>query len=212
MPSRARTLAEHAGALLISGLGTLGVVGLSLGMNAQVEKKTPELAAAVELAAAPREAPKGATRKARSSPVKKAARSAPSAAPALAAGLAGLDFGMDGGADAAMGVATNALLDQVGATVLSEEEVEEPPRPASRAAPSYPARARQDGQTGYVTVSFVVDIDGSAQDVHVVESEPPGVFDEAALAAVSAWTFEPGRQEGSPVAVRVRQTLRFELD
>ncbi len=213
-PGRTRGgLARHVGALVISLLGTLGVVGLSLGMNAQVEKKAPELESAVELmAAAPERQSRSTPRKARSSPVKKAARAAPSAAPALAAGLAGLDFGLDRGADAAMVGATSALLDQVGTRVMSEEEVEEPPRPTEQRPPTFPARARQNGQTGRVTVSFVVDIDGSVEDLHIVESVPPGVFDAAALEAASGWTFDPGLQEGAPVAVRVRQTLRFELE
>ena len=39
-----------------------------------------------------------------------------------------------------------------------------------------------------------------------------GVFDGAAVEAVEAWRFEPGRHEGTPVAVRVRQTLVFDLE
>ncbi len=212
MPSRS-PLSLHAGALLSGALGTLGVITLSLGMNAQVQRKTPELATVVEMAMAAQPArPPAAQRRQRSSPLKKAARAAPSASAPLAAGLTGLDFGLASGADAAMGAASSALTEQVGAEVMDEDAVGEPPRPTERPAPEYPARARAQGQTGSVTLSFVVDLDGSAVDAHVVESSPPGVFDEAALDAVARWRFEPGRNEGVPVAVRVRQTLRFELE
>ena len=47
---------------------------------------------------------------------------------------------------------------------------------------------------------------------HVVESDPPDTFDDAAIEAARGWRFEPGRDEGNPVAVRVRQTLRFSLE
>lgn len=204
---------RHLGALGISALGTIGVIGMSLGMNSQVKGKEREVATVVEtLAMAPESKQTGASRKQRSSPVKKAARSAASPSPALAAGLSGLDFGLEGGSEAVMGAATAALMGEVGARVMSEDEVQQAPRPMEISPPDYPARARQSGATGAVTVSFIVDIDGSVQDARVVEAAPPGIFEEAALEAVQRWSFEPGQNDGSPVAVRVRQTLRFELD
>lgn len=213
MPRRARTAFEFVAALGIGLLGTAGVVGLSVGMNSQVQKKATEVATVIEtVAAAPESKAKAQARKQRSSPVKKAARSAPSPTPALAANLGGLDFGLAGGADAAMMSATGALLQDVGTAVMNEDAVEVPPRSVERTPPQYPTRARSQGQTGKVTLSFIVDIDGSVQDVHVVEASPPGVFDAAAIEAVSSWRFEAGQNAGSPVAVRVRQTLRFELE
>lgn len=212
MPSKAALL-RHLGALLISALGVLGVIGLSLGMNATVQKRRPEVATLVEgMSAAPERKPAASARKQRSTIARKAARAAPSPAAALASGLAGLDFGLSGGAEGLVGGATSALINQVGAEVMSEDEVQDPPRPAAITPPSFPARARQSGTTGQVTVSFIVDVDGSVADAHVVDAKPPGFFEEAALDAVSSWTFEPGRSQGSPVAVRVAQTLRFELE
>jgi protein TonB len=129
----------------------------------------------------------------------------------LSASLSGLDFGFSDGADLAMVDATNQLVGSLGGAVVDEAEVESAPQAIERNPPSFPARARALGQSGFVTVSFVVDLDGSTQDVNVVESSPPGVFDEAAIDAVRGWRFNPGQQEGAPVAVRARQTLRFEL-
>lgn len=212
MPRKA-DLARHVGALVVAGLGTLGVFGLSLGMNAQVEAKAPEVATVIEAmaVAAPPKAPT-ASQKRRSSPVKKARKAAPSPAPLLAANLGGLDFGLGDPSDAALADASDALVGGMGSVALDEDDVQEPPVATTRTPPSYPARARAKGRTGWVTLSFVVDLDGTVQDVHVFQADPPGVFDDAAIEAVSAWRFEPGRHEGTPVAVRVRQTLRFELE
>ncbi len=212
MPKAAEVF-RHLGALSIATLGTIGVFALSLGMNAQVQKAVTEPVAAVTNLEAPSPPPRtGPTRPQRSSPPRKARTAAPSAAPLLAASLSGLDFGLTSAADAALAGATAALLGDMGGAVLDESAVDDPPVPTERTPPSFPARARALGQTGVVTLSFVVDLDGSVQDVAVVASEPLGVFDDAATDAVKSWHFEPGRDEGNPVAVRVRQTLRFSLE
>ncbi len=198
---------------LVGVAGTFGVVGLSLGMNGAVEKKVTEPVTVIETTmSAPKAEPTRSARKARSSPVQKARRAAPSPGPMLAAGLAGLDFGLGNGADAAIAGATSALVGEMGGAVMDESSVQSLPTPTERTPPEFPARARSLGQSGHVTLSFVVDLDGSVQDVVVVESAPPGVFDQAAIEAVRSWTFSPGQHEGSPVAVRVRQTLQFELE
>ena len=205
--------ARRAGAIVIGLLGTLGVCALSLGMNTQVQKKATEpvsMVAEVAVTATPKA--QSQKKKQRSSPTKRLKKAAPSAAPLLAASLGGLDFGFGDAAEAAMADATNALIGDMGATVMDENAVEDPPRPTEQTPPSFPARARALGQSGWVTLSFVVDVDGSVQDVHVVESDPPEVFDDAAIEAARTWRFEPGRDEGNPVAVRVRQTLRFSLE
>lgn len=212
MPSRA-DLARHLAALIVAIAGTLGVFGLSLGMNAQVEKVFTEPVAAIEAMAAPASSKaQGPARKQRSSPVRKARKAAPSPSPLLAANLGGLDVGFGDASDAALGHATAALLEDAGAVVMNEDAVEDPPVPTTRTPPSYPTRARAQGQEGSVTLAFVVDVDGTVQDVQVLEATPPGVFDEAAVDAVTSWRFEPGSHEGAPVAVRVRQTLRFTLE
>jgi protein TonB len=192
--------------------GTFGVVALSLGMNAQVERVVTEPVATISTEVGTEPARPPENRKARSSPVRRSSRTAPSPGPLLAAGLSGLDFGLGSAADLALADATAALVGDLGGAVMDEGNVEDPPRPTRRDPPEFPARARSLGQSGKVTLSFVVDVDGSVQDVMVVESSPPGVFDDAAVDAVRGWSFSPGRHEGLPVAVRVRQTLTFELE
>lgn len=211
MPKKAELL-RHAAAFGIAVLGTLGVFGLSLGMNAQTKSEADEVVTVVsEMVVAPKPRTAGATQR-RPSPAKKARKAAPSPGPLLAAGLSGLDFGLGNAADAALADATAALVGSVGAVVMNEDAVQVAPVATERSPPTFPARARSLDQSGSVTLSFVVDVDGSVQDVSVVASTPPGVFDAAAVDAVEGWRFEPGRHEGSPVAVRVRQTLVFELE
>lgn len=211
MPRRG-SVARLFGALVVGALGTLGVVGLSLGMNLGVTPRAMEPVATITEVAVAKPARAAKNRPRRSTPSRRAARAAPSPAPMLSASLSGLDFGLGDAASASLEGATASLLDQGGGGVVDEDSVEVAPRPVERTAPSFPARARALGQTGWVTLSFVVDLDGSTADVAVVEAEPPGVFDEAAADAVRQWRFEPGEQGGAPVAVRVRQTLRFELE
>lgn len=211
MPRKADLL-RHAGAFVVAVLGTCGVVGLSLGMNAQVAPRLTEPVTVIkEIEIAPKARSSDRKRPRRAATPRRAARAAPSPSTLLAANLSGLDFGLGNAADAAIAEATEALVGAVGGAVMDEEAVEVAPRPRERTPPAFPARARSLGQSGWVTLSFVVDIDGSTQDVHVVDADPPAVFDEAALAAVRGWRFDPGQEAGSHVAVRVRQTLRFEL-
>lgn len=57
--------------------------------------------------------------------------------------------------------------------------------------PAYPAAARERKQEGYVDVRFNLTPDGKPINISVLQSSPPGVFDEAALDSVRRWLFEP---------------------
>lgn len=81
----------------------------------------------------------------------------------------------------------------------------------SRMDPVYPASARARGIEGFVTLEFVIEADGRVSGANVVESRPAGIFDESSLRAVSSWRFQPGKMDGRPVPVKVRQTLNFKL-
>lgn len=61
----------------------------------------------------------------------------------------------------------------------------------SQPSPSYPQEARRDGKSGSVHVEFTVGTDGSVSSARVVSSNPPRVFDRAALNAVKRWKFKP---------------------
>ena len=54
--------------------------------------------------------------------------------------------------------------------------------------------------SGYVIVKFDIGDNGRVSNVEVVESTPPGVFDDAALTAVRKWVYEPRKENGVAVA------------
>ena len=63
----------------------------------------------------------------------------------------------------------------------------------------YPADARATGVEGRVVVRYDVTQAGTVANAVVVESEPPGVFDSAALDAVRSWRFRPMVVQGEVV-------------
>ena len=71
--------------------------------------------------------------------------------------------------------------------------------------PAWPDAAR--GAEGYVDVEVTVGPRGEVQDASVAAAQPPGVFDQAALAAVRRWRYpdEPGRD---PTTVTERIEFR----
>ncbi|PIV81512.1 hypothetical protein COW53_03960 [bacterium CG17_big_fil_post_rev_8_21_14_2_50_64_8] len=87
----------------------------------------------------------------------------------------------------------------LGDFVFNGADLDEPPRALVRTKPQYPFKEQQRGVDGYVEVKLLVDADGLVSSVQVLQSDPPGVFDDAALKAVPNWKFAAGRIEGRPV-------------
>lgn len=85
--------------------------------------------------------------------------------------------------------------------------------PIVKVAPIYPQRALARGLEGWVLVEFTVTTAGTVRDVRVVEAEPPGVFDRAAMDAALKFKYKPRVIDGRPVEVEgVRNLIRFELE
>lgn len=81
------------------------------------------------------------------------------------------------------------------------------------AAPaSYPRAAQTNEVTGWVDLHFTVNAEGTTGDIDVVAAEPRGQFEDAAIAALSGYLFEPWRFEERVYERRVRLRMRFELD
>jgi protein TonB len=76
--------------------------------------------------------------------------------------------------------------------------------------PQYPERAAADSIGGEVTLLLLVDEMGVVRERNVVEADPPGVFEEAALAAFEDVTFQPAMKDGRRVRSRVLVTLTFD--
>jgi len=84
--------------------------------------------------------------------------------------------------------------------------------PIVRVAPSYPASAVSRGIEGYVILSFTITPSGATADQQVVDANPKGIFDRAAIKAVSKFKYKPKVVDGEPQAVHNVQTrIAFEL-
>lgn len=75
----------------------------------------------------------------------------------------------------------------------------------------YPASAEENGVQGRVIVTFVVEIDGSITDVHVVKSVDPALDKEAARVVKSMPRWKPGKHNGSRVRVKYTMPVTFRL-
>jgi len=86
------------------------------------------------------------------------------------------------------------------------------PEPIVRIQPAYPGPAAEEEIEGHVKVEFTITEDGATEDIVFLEVEPEGVFEQSAIDAVSQWHFRPATEDGTPVPVRVIQTLEYETD
>lgn len=77
--------------------------------------------------------------------------------------------------------------------------------------PRYPTAARRKGQQGTVVLSVHVDKHGRVSNLWLFKSSEYISLDNAAIAAVKDWIFEPAMQGGSTVAMWVNVPVRFEL-
>jgi protein TonB len=89
-------------------------------------------------------------------------------------------------------------------------DLDSAPQIIFRIPAAYPQKARLRKIEGFVQLSFVIDSEGATRDISVVASEPAGLFDSAAIRAVSKWRFKPGNHQGRAVNTRASQTIRFE--
>lgn len=86
-----------------------------------------------------------------------------------------------------------------------------PPQKVSTTAPVYPESAKADKIEGLVIVQTVIDEQGKVIGPAVAESSGNAELDQAALDAVSTWTFRPATLKGKPVAVNYTLTINFTL-
>jgi len=77
--------------------------------------------------------------------------------------------------------------------------------------PLYPAKAEANQTEGWVELDFTVLESGDVRDVAVHAANPPGVFDSAAVKALSQWRYKPVLKDARPAAQRARIRIRFTL-
>lgn len=117
------------------------------------------------------------------------------------AGDAGFDFSADVGGDMAL---------QSG---LALESGDGEYLPIVKVSPVYPRRALQRGIEGYVIVEFVVDKTGAVKSPTVIEANPEGLFNRAALDAALKFKYKPRVVNGEATEVSgVQNRITFEIN
>ncbi len=77
--------------------------------------------------------------------------------------------------------------------------------------PEYPRKANLGKIQGWVELDFTVDESGQVRDAAVHDTSAPGVFESAAIGALSQWRYQPVVRDGKIVAQRARVRIRFAL-
>lgn len=76
---------------------------------------------------------------------------------------------------------------------------------------TYPKQEQRMGMEGTVIVRFVINIDGSIQDVEVVRSASPGLDEAAKKVIENSPNWNPGKNGGRPVRSRMTIPIKFKL-
>ena len=77
--------------------------------------------------------------------------------------------------------------------------------------PVYPPKAELNKAEGWVELDFTVAETGEVKDIAVHGASAPGVFDDAAIGALSQWRYQPVVRDAKPAAQRARIRIRFVL-
>ncbi|MHB8477697.1 MAG: energy transducer TonB [Steroidobacteraceae bacterium] len=75
----------------------------------------------------------------------------------------------------------------------------------------YPQDALRKNVEGWVELEYVVTSDGKVASITVVNSNPTGVFDAAAVRALSRVRYKPVLQAGKPAAVGTKMRIAFKM-
>ncbi len=77
--------------------------------------------------------------------------------------------------------------------------------------PIYPNKALQKGIEGYVVVEFTISRNGEVLNPRVIESDPAGYFEKAALQAISRFKYSPMAVSNNSAGVASLKKFRFSM-
>ncbi len=196
--------------MLVGAPLALGSIVVMNEMSKPPDRREVDRATSIEVVKrTPKPKPKVANPKPKPKPKSKAPP--PPSLAALSSGMGGIAFDIPGLAFDDLGGADAALMAGSQDVVHTSDTVDNPPRPSRQEPMEYPRRLRDSGVEGYVTLSLLINETGQIEQVRVVESSPPGAFDDVATTGIRNWRFQAGSYKGEPVKVWVRQTIQFKL-
>lgn len=79
--------------------------------------------------------------------------------------------------------------------------------------PEYPKRAKKSFKEGYVILQVVIGLNGKVENIAILKDPWPGYgFEEATIAAVKQWRYEPAKLCGEPVSTYFTIIVKYFLD
>jgi TonB family protein len=96
-----------------------------------------------------------------------------------------------------------------GKQAVSGVQQETPPRPKRITGPQYPDAAYRAKVEGTVVLAILIGEDGEVAYAEILQSVP--ALDDAALACVRGWRFEPMRVAGMPRATVAHAPVAFRI-
>lgn len=214
MSRRGVEMRRHLMAAVVMPIGAALVLGATVMMNelSEAPKQEKEITGTiVEAVKAPKPKPEKKVEQPKPKPRQAPRSPPPPSLAALASGLGNFSVDIPG---LAMDGAGNGALDLVGAeteVVHTSDTVDERPVPTRQEPAQYPPSLRKRGVTGYVLLSVYVEKSGQVGDARVLESQPPGAFDQSAIDAVRGWSFKPATYKGEAVSGWFEQRIAFQL-
>ena len=94
--------------------------------------------------------------------------------------------------------------------IYSAAELQEPAVPLRKVQPIYPNAARRRGLTGEVKIRFIVNEHGRVEQARAIGGA--ALLNDAALQAITAWTFTPPKHHHQLVKQWYEHRFQFTLD
>ena len=134
--------------------------------------------------------------------------------PKLAPEIPKMSIGANSGADKVVATLNPTIdLSGVGKGMKLASGSDRDVIPLVRIPPEYPQRAATRGVEGWVIVQFTITAAGTVKDAKVVNADPKGIFDDAAIKAILRWRYNPKVVDGVAVErVGVQTKLTFQLE
>lgn len=197
-------------AFFIMILGGLLMVILVVSFNKSVKKKEPVVKKEIRHIKSTKSQTK--TNKPKPKPKQKPRKAQPKAPlPNMNSLLGGVAMDIPEFRSANIAGDSSKLLEDIAEdAIMNENTVDVKPKVISRPPLEYPAQALKDGIKGYVIINILIDKDGSVEIAKVLEAQPNGIFDSAALNAVHSWRFSPAKYKTKPVKMWAKQKIKFQ--
>ena len=143
--------------------------------------------------------------------IRRSSRPALAPVPQLGGGFSGISLALPDFIAGGNAAVSESLLGDLENVIMTEDAVDTLPIPQDTSW-EYPERAKQRNIEGRIIVALHISVEGRVMQAEIVEADPPGVFDQAILAAAPGWTFIPAKYEGKGVATWVNLPIEASLN